>query len=140
MGEAVLQHIAKQRGLDITVDSAGTAGYHVGEEPDERYAQGSSLQVINPSHLTQLVPPEPLQLAKSTEFPSTVSLDKCRPRISSNLPTSSPPTRTTSATSNLRSPPTPQHRCGYGAPTMMESLFRILTMDQRYVISKCIFV
>ncbi|KAF5323623.1 hypothetical protein D9611_005767 [Ephemerocybe angulata] len=36
MGEAVLQHIAKERGLNITVDSAGTAGYHVGEEPDER--------------------------------------------------------------------------------------------------------
>jgi len=36
MGEAVLADIAKKRGLDITVDSAGTAGYHVGEEPDER--------------------------------------------------------------------------------------------------------
>lgn len=36
MGEAVLQHIAKERGLEIKVDSAGTAGYHVGEEPDER--------------------------------------------------------------------------------------------------------
>ncbi|KAJ3550276.1 hypothetical protein NMY22_g559 [Coprinellus aureogranulatus] len=43
MGEAVLQHIAKQRSLDITVDSAGTAGYHVGEEPDERCA---SLQIL----------------------------------------------------------------------------------------------
>jgi hypothetical protein len=36
MGEAVLQHVAKERGLDITVDSAGTAGYHIGEDPDER--------------------------------------------------------------------------------------------------------
>jgi len=36
MGEAVLRHTAKQRGLDITVDSAGTAGYHIGEECDER--------------------------------------------------------------------------------------------------------
>lgn len=36
MGEAVLQHIATQRGHDVVVDSAGTAGYHVGEEPDER--------------------------------------------------------------------------------------------------------
>ena len=36
MGEAVLKHVARERGLDITVDSAGTAGYHVGEEPDER--------------------------------------------------------------------------------------------------------
>jgi low molecular weight phosphotyrosine protein phosphatase len=37
LGEAVLQHAAKQRGLDIFVDSAGTAGYHVGEDPDDRY-------------------------------------------------------------------------------------------------------
>ncbi|KJA25883.1 hypothetical protein HYPSUDRAFT_182291 [Hypholoma sublateritium FD-334 SS-4] len=36
MGEAVLKDIAAKRGLDITVDSCGTAGYHVGEEPDER--------------------------------------------------------------------------------------------------------
>ncbi|KAI0076236.1 phosphotyrosine protein phosphatase [Panus rudis PR-1116 ss-1] len=36
MGEAVLKHVAKQRGIDLKVDSAGTAGYHVGEEPDDR--------------------------------------------------------------------------------------------------------
>lgn len=37
IGEAVLRNVASERGIDITVDSAGTAGYHVGEEPDERY-------------------------------------------------------------------------------------------------------
>ncbi|KIJ45665.1 hypothetical protein M422DRAFT_227384 [Sphaerobolus stellatus SS14] len=31
MGEAVLAHVAKQRGIDIQVDSCGTAGYHVQE-------------------------------------------------------------------------------------------------------------
>jgi len=36
MGEAVLKDIAKKRGLDIVVDSCGTASYHVGESPDER--------------------------------------------------------------------------------------------------------
>jgi protein-tyrosine-phosphatase len=36
MGEAVLQHVANQRNLDVHVSSCGTAGYHVGEEPDER--------------------------------------------------------------------------------------------------------
>ncbi|KAG5647596.1 hypothetical protein DXG03_008949 [Asterophora parasitica] len=36
MGEAVLQDMAKKRGLDIVVDSCGTAGYHVGEDPDDR--------------------------------------------------------------------------------------------------------
>jgi low molecular weight phosphotyrosine protein phosphatase len=38
MGEAVLKDIAKKRGLDIVVDSCGTAAYHAGESPDERYA------------------------------------------------------------------------------------------------------
>jgi low molecular weight phosphotyrosine protein phosphatase len=36
MGEAVLRNVAKGRNIDITVDSAGTAGYHVDEEPDDR--------------------------------------------------------------------------------------------------------
>lgn len=36
MGEAVLRHVAKERGVDLEVDSAGTAVYHISEEPDER--------------------------------------------------------------------------------------------------------
>ncbi|KAJ7487443.1 phosphotyrosine protein phosphatase I superfamily [Mycena galericulata] len=35
MGEAVLSAAAKKRGLNIVVDSCGTAGYHVGEDPDD---------------------------------------------------------------------------------------------------------
>ncbi|KAJ7932549.1 phosphotyrosine protein phosphatase I superfamily [Mycena leptocephala] len=34
-GEAVLAAAAKKRGLNIVVDSCGTAGYHVGEDPDD---------------------------------------------------------------------------------------------------------
>lgn len=36
MAEGVLRHLAAERGMDITVDSAGTANYHVGEAPDRR--------------------------------------------------------------------------------------------------------
>lgn len=38
MAEATFAHIVSQRNLDgsISVDSCGTAGYHIGEEPDER--------------------------------------------------------------------------------------------------------
>jgi len=36
MGEAVLRHAAKERGIDLTVDSAGTSRYHLGEDPDDR--------------------------------------------------------------------------------------------------------
>ena len=35
-GEAVLKHKAKELGLDLTIDSAGTIGYHSGEKPDSR--------------------------------------------------------------------------------------------------------
>ncbi|WP_276480107.1 low molecular weight protein-tyrosine-phosphatase [Paraflavitalea pollutisoli] len=33
LAEGILQHKAQQAGLDWTVDSAGTNGYHVGEAP-----------------------------------------------------------------------------------------------------------
>ena len=35
-GEAVLKHKAKELGLNLTIDSAGTIGYHSGEKPDNR--------------------------------------------------------------------------------------------------------
>ncbi|MCE2595266.1 low molecular weight phosphotyrosine protein phosphatase [Motilimonas cestriensis] len=35
-GEAVLRHKAKQRGLDLIIDSAGTIAAHAGEGPDSR--------------------------------------------------------------------------------------------------------
>ncbi|SCV72334.1 BQ2448_3871 [Microbotryum intermedium] len=39
LAEAVFAHLVQERGLSTSfekIDSAGTAGYHVGEEPDER--------------------------------------------------------------------------------------------------------
>ena len=33
----MLRHEATKRGIDVEVDSAGTAAYHVGEDPDDRY-------------------------------------------------------------------------------------------------------
>lgn len=36
MAEGVLRHLAAERGLAITTDSAGTGDYHVGEPPDRR--------------------------------------------------------------------------------------------------------
>jgi len=34
--EAVFRHKARQAGLDVTIDSAGTGGWHVGAGPDPR--------------------------------------------------------------------------------------------------------
>ncbi len=36
MAEGVLRHLARERGVKLTIDSAGTEGYHVGEAPDRR--------------------------------------------------------------------------------------------------------
>lgn len=36
MAEGVLRHLARERGIAITTDSAGTGDYHVGEPPDRR--------------------------------------------------------------------------------------------------------
>ncbi|KAI0800859.1 phosphotyrosine protein phosphatase [Fomes fomentarius] len=36
VGEAVLKHVARECDLDITVDSAGTSNFHIGEDPDDR--------------------------------------------------------------------------------------------------------
>ena len=36
LAEGVMQHLAKENGLDWEVDSAGTGNWHVGEGPDHR--------------------------------------------------------------------------------------------------------
>lgn len=36
MAESILKHLAKERGLSITVDSAGTGSWHAGEQADPR--------------------------------------------------------------------------------------------------------
>jgi protein-tyrosine phosphatase len=36
LAEGIMQHLAKQNGLDWQIDSAGTGNWHVGEGPDRR--------------------------------------------------------------------------------------------------------
>lgn len=38
IAEAVLKHLVKEKGIEaqFEIDSAATAGYHVGEQPDSR--------------------------------------------------------------------------------------------------------
>jgi protein-tyrosine phosphatase len=43
LAEGILRHKAEQKALKLTVDSAGTADYHVGEAPDRR-TQSNALQ------------------------------------------------------------------------------------------------
>jgi protein-tyrosine phosphatase len=36
LAEGIMQHLVDEQGLDWQIDSAGTGGWHVGEEPDRR--------------------------------------------------------------------------------------------------------
>lgn len=36
LAEGILRKVAQEQGVDIEVDSAGTANYHVGDAPDQR--------------------------------------------------------------------------------------------------------
>jgi len=55
MGHAVMAHEAKKQGLDIYVDSAGTANYHEGEEPDERTTATCKKHGVPIDHLARVV-------------------------------------------------------------------------------------
>jgi len=51
MAEGILRHRAAEAGINIEVDSAGTAGYHVGEAPDRRAQQAMAEQGMDISGL-----------------------------------------------------------------------------------------
>ncbi|KAK0506279.1 phosphotyrosine protein phosphatase [Armillaria luteobubalina] len=55
MGEAVMRDIAKQRGHDIVLDSAGTGAYHEGEDPDDRAVATCQKHKIPISHAARKV-------------------------------------------------------------------------------------
>lgn len=50
LAEGILQHKAQQAGLDWTVDSAGTNGYHIGEAPHHLSQKVALLNGIDISH------------------------------------------------------------------------------------------
>jgi len=50
MAEGILTDKVKSQGLNISVDSAGTASYHVGESPDNRMQQKAIEHGLNISH------------------------------------------------------------------------------------------
>ena len=48
--QGILEHFAQQKGLDISVDSAGTAAYHIGKLPDARSIRALKSAGIDISH------------------------------------------------------------------------------------------
>lgn len=51
MAEGVLRHLARERGVEIATDSAGTGDYHVGEAPDRRAQAAMERQGMDISDL-----------------------------------------------------------------------------------------
>ena len=47
MADGWLRHKVIENGLDIEVDSAGTAGYHIGEQPDSRMRKWAKTYGVN---------------------------------------------------------------------------------------------
>ncbi|WP_375204168.1 low molecular weight protein-tyrosine-phosphatase [Hyphococcus sp.] len=45
--EGVLRAKAKERGIDVTIDSAGTGGWHAGDPPDARMAKAASKRGVD---------------------------------------------------------------------------------------------
>ena len=53
MAEGILRDKVNKLSLDIEVDSAGTAAYHIGEKPDSRMIETALTKGINISDLEQ---------------------------------------------------------------------------------------
>lgn len=51
LAEGILKHKAAENGLDIEVDSCGTANYHVGESPDARSVKVANKYGVDLSNL-----------------------------------------------------------------------------------------
>ena len=48
--EGVLRAMAKERGLDVTIDSAGTGGWHAGDPPDARMMKAAAKRGVDLSY------------------------------------------------------------------------------------------
>ena len=83
--EAVLRKQASDSGVDLVIDSAGTAAYHIGKAPDARSQQAALSRGIDMSSLKarQAVP------ADFDEFDYIFAMDK---ENHQNLKTIQPPT------------------------------------------------
>lgn len=47
MADGLLRKKILEQGLDVLVDSAGTSGYHIGEQPDQRMRQTAKNSGVN---------------------------------------------------------------------------------------------
>ncbi|GMM30876.1 tyrosine protein phosphatase [Martiniozyma asiatica (nom. inval.)] len=55
MAEAVFSYVANEYGLDLKIESFGTAGYHVGETPDSRTVSTCKKHRVPINHRAQQI-------------------------------------------------------------------------------------
>lgn len=72
MAEGALRKAAQEAGLDIRVDSVGTAAYHIGEPPDARAIATAKAHGVDISHLRG----RQLADADFAKFTHIIALDK----------------------------------------------------------------
>jgi protein-tyrosine phosphatase len=51
VAEGVLRHLSVKKNLALDIDSAGTAGYHIGEQPDKRSIKNAKKNGVDISKL-----------------------------------------------------------------------------------------
>ena len=51
VAEGVLKHLSTKKNLALDIDSAGTAGYHIGEQPDKRSIKNAKKNGVDISKL-----------------------------------------------------------------------------------------
>lgn len=71
MAEAVCRHMASMGDTEITVDSAGTHGYHIGERPDQRTLKVCAEKGIP----TENIRARKLELRDFSEFDLILGMD-----------------------------------------------------------------
>lgn len=51
LAEGIMLHLIAEKNLNVSVDSAGTSNYHIGENPDKRTISNAKKHGIDLSHL-----------------------------------------------------------------------------------------
>ena len=118
--EGILRAMARQRSLDLYIDSAGTGGWHAGDPPDARMIRAAHNRGIDLSH----------QRARQVEFADYYTFDYLLAmdlRNQSDLLSEAPPNRTCDirlfldfADTSVREMPDPYYGGADGFETVLD--------------------
>ena len=134
MAEGILKHKLKERNINWYVDSAGTAGYHIGEKPDRRAIEILKKHQIDISNLKG----RQLSLSDFKTFDSIYVMDQSNYANTLSLANNEEETKKVEMIMNLVSPnqfisvPDPY----FGGPEGFEKVFKMLNQACDAIINK----